>query len=486
MQRSSYNSRRRKIRNRRIAAVVIAIAVIALAIFITYKIVNRQTLEGAEITENYSIENNVSSVTRSETQRFYQIDIFTPDFENVKVPEEMKSFAAQTEADFRKELDNLYADGNLNKKDKATLNISYTAESFRQFTTYIVSVDTHVSDMVPYNEHNSKEERCYAVNTDTGLEYTAASLFEDDYDYKLVLANKIEKKMDEKGLADAIDALDNPFDKNVFMTADGLRVVFDQNIGDSIKAGDSVNVEYKYIYYGLSFELPDEYKPPEPTPIDPKKEKVVALTFDDGPSSTVTPKLLDLLKEEGVKATFFVEGDFVNANPDVLKREADEGHCIGLHTMHHDYSWVKNTQGAIANLQEEEDLVYEICGKRPYLYRPPGGIMNTALCKALGRPAILWDVDPLDWKVRDADAIYNNVMSEVTSGDIVLSHDLYEPTYQAYKRIIPELKKRGYRFVTVEELLGITDPSIEGAYAGEMIYYRNLAYKLRSEGKFEN
>ena len=112
--------------------------------------------------------------------------------------------------------------------------------------------------------------------------------------------------------------------------------------------------------------------------------------------------------------------------------------------------------------------------------------MNSKLLQALARPAIIWDVDPQDWKYKDADHVYNEVMNQVTSGDIVLSHDLYESTYQAYVRIIPALKERGYRFVTVDELLGITDPSIEGAYAGEFIYYRTLASKLRSEGKFDN
>ena len=117
-------------------------------------------------------------------------------------------------------------------------------------------------------------------------------------------------------------------------------------------------------------------------------------------------------------------------------------------------------------------MIYELCGVRPYLFRPPGGIMNSKLLQALARPAIIWDVDPEDWKYKDADHVYN------------LSHDLYESTYQAYVRIIPALKERGYRFVTVDELLGITDPSIEGAYAGEFIYYRTLASKLRKEGKF--
>ena len=479
-----YSPKHGKLRKNRIAIAVVAlIAVVAIIIGIIALIANRQTLDGAEIKESFSIENNVASVNYTEEQRFYDIRIFKPDFTAEKLPDGMRKFYADTEADFRTQLEALLAEKALSKKDKATLDMTYPADAFRQFTTYTVDADMHVAEG---SAANSQTSRRYAVNTETGAEYVAADLFKSDYDYKTVLAAKIAAQTDGSDTYDNIAALEEPFTDNVFMTGDGLRVEFDEPVGDSISAGDAFVIEYKYIYYGLSFELPDEYKPPEPNPIDPKKEKVVALTFDDGPSKSVTTKLLDLLDKYDVKVTFFVVGDFIEQNPDVLKAEAERGHTIGLHTLHHDYSWVKDTQGAIKNLQDEEDMINEICGVRPYLFRPPGGIMNSKLLQALGRPAIIWDVDPQDWKYKDADHVYNEVMNQVTSGDIVLSHDLYETTYQAYTRIIPALKERGYRFVTVDELLGITDPSIEGAYAGEFVYYRTLASKLRKEGKFDD
>ena len=471
-----------RVRKKRLAIAVVAlIAAVAAVIGIVSLIANRQTLEGAEVKDELSIENNIASVTHTEEQRFYDIRIFKPDFDAKKLPAAMKKYYEDTVADFREQLQGLLEEKRLSKKDKATLDIRYEAETFQQFTTYTVNADVHVcEDCVA----NGSFSRSYAVVDTTGEEYAAADLFKSDYDYKTVLAAKIAAKVEDKDALGALLEIEEPFTDNVFMTGEGLRVEFDEPVGSKIKAGDAVTVEYKYIYYGLNFELPDKYKPPEPNPIDPKKEKVVALTFDDGPSKNVTMKLLDLLDKYDVKVTFFVVGDFVEANPDVLQEEFKRGHTIGLHTLHHDYSWVKDTQGAIQNLQDEEDMIYELCGIRPYLFRPPGGIMNSKLLQALARPAIIWDVDPQDWKYKDADHVYNEVMNQVTSGDIVLSHDLYESTYQAYVRIIPALKERGYRFVTVDELLGITDPSIEGAYAGEFIYYRTLASKRRKEGKF--
>jgi peptidoglycan/xylan/chitin deacetylase (PgdA/CDA1 family) len=478
----THTRKRVRVRKKRLAIAAVAlIAVAALIIGLISIISNRQTLDGADVKDELSIVNNIASITHTEEQRFYDIRIFKPDFDAKKMPDGMKKYYEDTEADFREQLQGLLEEKRLSKKDKATLDMSYEAETFQQFTTYTVNADVHVcEDCVA----NGSFSRRYAVVDTTGAEYIAADLFKDDYDYKTVLAAKIAAKLEDKDVLGALLEIEEPFTDNVFMTGEGLRVEFDEPVGASVKAGDAVTIEYKYIYYGLNFELPDKYKPPEPNPIDPKKEKVVALTFDDGPSGTVTPKLLDLLDKYGAKATFFVVGDFVEANPEVLKDAAERGHTIGLHTLHHDYSWVKDTQGAIQNLQDEEDMIYEICGVRPYLFRPPGGIMNTKLLQALARPAIIWDVDPQDWKYKDADHVYNEVMNQVTSGDIVLSHDLYESTYQAYVRIIPALKERGYRFVTVDELLGITDPSIEGAYAGEFIYYRTLASKLRKEGKF--
>ena len=271
---------------------------------------------------------------------------------------------------------------------------------------------------------------------------------------------------------------------NVFMTSEGLRIVFAQDVGDVIANGDVFTVEYKYIYYGLSFELPEEYKPPEPNPIDPKKEKVVALTFDDGPSGNVTPKLLKLLEKYDAKATFFVVGEMAETYPEVLKDILAGGHTLGLHTVNHTHLTKVSVDKAIKAVEDEAVLIEELTGKQVYYLRPPGGFINKSLAQTIGRPCIMWDVDPLDWKYRDAQKVSDAVLKNVTSGDIVLSHDLYQSTYEAYEIIIPELAKRGYRFVSLDELLGTTDPSIEGAYAGEIIYYRDLAIDLRADGKF--
>lgn len=478
-----YSAKRRRVkRNRTIAACAIIAVIAILTVFIVNLIVNRQTLEGAEVTESITIENNIASIRTTETQRFYEINIFKPDAEAEKLPAEMNTFISDAEAKFRTQLESLLAEKKLSKKDKAKLNISYVADSFRQFTTYTLTADIYVSKD---SAENAVLTERYAVDGDTGKEYTAETIFKEDYNYKVVLASKIAAQLGDTSITSEITELDNPFDDNVFMTADGLRIEFGSDVGDVISAGDEFTVEYKYIYYGLSFELPDEYKPPEPNPIDPKKEKVVALTFDDGPSGSVTPKLLALLEKYDAKATFFVVGEMVDVYPEVVKDILAAGHTLGLHTVNHTHLTKVSVEKAISAVEDQAIILEELTGKPVYYLRPPGGFINKSLAQTIGRPCIMWDVDPLDWKYRDAQKVSDAVLNSVKSGDIVLSHDLYQSTYEAYEIIIPELARQGYRFVSLDELLGTTDPSIEGAYAGEIIYYRDLAIDLRQEGKFD-
>lgn len=477
-----YSAKRKRVRrNRRIAAVVITVIVALIAVLIVNLIANRQTLEGAKLSDSFTIENNVASVTHTETQRFYEIKIFRPDFDAEKLPEEMKTFISDSETRFRGYLETLLSEKKLSKKDKATLNISYEADSFQHFTTYTLTSDMHIANG---SSENSSLTASYAVDTSTGKEYTATDIFAEDYNYEAVLASKIAAQLGDISITTLITDLDEPFTDNVFMTSEGLRIVFAQDVGDVIANGDIFTVEYKYIYYGLSFELPEEYKPPEPNPIDPKKEKVVALTFDDGPSGNVTPKLLKLLEKYDAKATFFVVGEMAETYPEVLKDILAGGHTLGLHTVNHTHLTKVSVDKAIKAVEDEAVLIEELTGKQVYYLRPPGGFINKSLAQTIGRPCIMWDVDPLDWKYRDAQKVSDAVLKNVTSGDIVLSHDLYQSTYEAYEIIIPELAKRGYRFVSLDELLGTTDPSIEGAYAGEIIYYRDLAIDLRADGKF--
>lgn len=185
--------------------------------------------------------------------------------------------------------------------------------------------------------------------------------------------------------------------------------------------------------------------------------KLIAMTFDDGPSR-YTAQLLDGLKARGVVATFFMNG--VNgangaANyPQLLTRMRDEGHQLANHTYSHIYLSSKYAGRTASEVQKVETLLFTAMGgSYTDLVRLPGGTYCTATLQNAASPIIMWSVDPLDWKYRNADTVYNKIVNGATDGAIVLAHDLYLTSVQGALRAIDTLKQRGYEFVTVSELM---------------------------------
>ncbi len=179
----------------------------------------------------------------------------------------------------------------------------------------------------------------------------------------------------------------------------------------------------------------------------------ICLTFDDGPNPTVTPKLLDLLKQYNVHATFFVVGKNAARYPDLLKRMIDEGHEIGNHSYDHPQLTKLSVDDFMSQINGTNDIVYNATGVKPKYLRPPYGSKNQIMKDTIPMPFILWNVDPVDWhKTATKESISQNVLDNVSDGGIVLSHDLYDRTYEAYEILIPKLIDQGYQFLTVSEM----------------------------------
>ncbi|WP_238122563.1 MULTISPECIES: polysaccharide deacetylase family protein [unclassified Xanthobacter] len=188
----------------------------------------------------------------------------------------------------------------------------------------------------------------------------------------------------------------------------------------------------------------------------------IALTFDDGPNAQTTPKLLDLLKERGIKATFFVLGNMAAKHPDVLKRIADEGHEIGNHSWSHPQLTRIKLDAADKQVSDTNEVVFQVTGKRPHFLRPPYGSMKPALRdhleKEYGLTIVNWSVDPLDWKRRDSQVVYDEIMKQVQPGAIVLAHDIYPSTVDAMARVLDDLIAKGYKFGTIPQLIAMDTP----------------------------
>ena len=182
-----------------------------------------------------------------------------------------------------------------------------------------------------------------------------------------------------------------------------------------------------------------------------KNKKMVALTYDDGPS-IYTPRILKTLKENNSVATFFVVGNRVPTYSDTVKKAHDMGCEIGNHTYEHKSLPNLSETEVKRQISKTNKEVKKAIGEKPVIMRPTGGATNTNIKKWVGMPSIIWSVDTLDWKTRNADSTRRAVLNRVKDGDIVLMHDLYSATATASETIIPELVRRGYQLVTVSEL----------------------------------
>ncbi|NMG22353.1 polysaccharide deacetylase family protein [Brasilonema bromeliae] len=201
-----------------------------------------------------------------------------------------------------------------------------------------------------------------------------------------------------------------------------------------------------------------------------KGEKVIALTFDDGPWAGSTAEVLDILKKNNIKATFFVVGQMLKTYPELGKRIVAEGHVIGNHTWHHWYHYF-NPQAAAYEIDSTTDLIYQITGARTTLFRPPGGIMHNgvaAYAKNRNYTLVMWSADSVDYSRPALPKLIRNVMRNSKPGGIVLMHDgggNRSRTVQALPEIISNFRKQGYRFVTVPELLEIENRELQLAAA---------------------
>lgn len=193
----------------------------------------------------------------------------------------------------------------------------------------------------------------------------------------------------------------------------------------------------------------------------PTSDKMISLTFDDGPSPTFTPQILDILKENNVKGTFFVIASEAEKYPEIIKRMVKEGNEIANHTYNHKYLKGLPEQEFRQELIQAESSIVRITGIKPKLFRPPGGYYNDAIVKVsrdLGYKVIIWswEQQSRDWANPGTNSIIGRVTKNAASGNIIVFHDRGGDriqTVQALQPIIDALKEKGFKLVTVSEML---------------------------------
>jgi len=185
---------------------------------------------------------------------------------------------------------------------------------------------------------------------------------------------------------------------------------------------------------------------------DDCSRKCVALTFDDGPDNNLTPRLLTILRENHILATFYVLGSRVVASPNIIRDMQRDGHEIGNHTWGHPDLTKLSSDAITREIERTDQALRVITGETPRTIRPPYGAINQRVRRSFNRPFVLWDVDTLDWLHRSVSWIVNSVTSQVRPGSIVLMHDIHPTTIAAVPLIIKQLMASGYVFATVSQL----------------------------------
>jgi peptidoglycan/xylan/chitin deacetylase (PgdA/CDA1 family) len=188
-------------------------------------------------------------------------------------------------------------------------------------------------------------------------------------------------------------------------------------------------------------------------------EPYVAITFDDGPHPRNTPRLLDMLRERNIKATFYVIGRNVGMHPEITRRIVAEGHEIGNHTFTHPNLTKLGDSAVRAELDKTKAAIAKATGVRPRTMRPPYGALlqrqRAWIHEEYGYPTIMWSVDPRDWQRPGPSVVTSRILAGTTPGAIVLAHDLHAPTIDAMPATLDGLLRKGYKFVTVSQLLAM-------------------------------
>ena len=213
---------------------------------------------------------------------------------------------------------------------------------------------------------------------------------------------------------------------------------------------DHINLKIEDIEFGSN--TTKEYTVLKETSkiIDPNK-KMIAITFDDGPGR-YTKDILKTLTKYDANATFFVLGNKVEVYDETAREIVKQGSEIGNHSYNHKWLIKLKSDDFMDQVNQTQSIVKRITGITPKVLRPTYGSVNDTIRKNTNLDIVLWNVDTLDWKIKDPKQIANRVIGKVEDGDIVLMHDTHKRTVEALKIILPELKKEGFQFVTVSEL----------------------------------
>lgn len=216
---------------------------------------------------------------------------------------------------------------------------------------------------------------------------------------------------------------------------------------------DKLNELLKEEYRGEASQVKEEVLVPEIRNLEKYADKkLIAFTFDDGPNTRTTNILLDNLEKYDARVTFFVLGSRIDNHAEVLKRAFLQGNQIGSHTYNHKNLTLLSDKEILAEINDTNAKIKEITGEIPILIRPPYGSTNAKIKQLSNLSTVLWNVDTLDWKYRNKEKVFEEILNNAHDGAIILLHDIYDSSVEGAIMAMEELSKEGYAFVTISEM----------------------------------
>ncbi len=416
------------------------------------------------------------------------IGVHYPILGKKKIDQTNKDLVRKYIKDFKQELANNSFD---DKNHKSELRIDYGTYigpnnlisiefDIVEDSSYMAHPDVNVATKI-YDLSNDREIELGDIMNEGYLEHIS-QISEEYFTSNKTYKDNIDVQLFKKGIYPSEENYSNFLlkeDKIVFIFE--KYQIFSGNLGIS-----SIEIEY--------LDLKDYIKPElipaftgennfQETDIDPEKPKnniilpkrdvdpnkpMVALTFDDGPNEMITIPILNTLKKHNGAATFFVLGNHVSDNDNILKRMLEEGSEIGNHSYNHKELTKITPKELSEQIINTQNAVSDSTGIEPKLIRPTYGSYDDNLKSKVDMPLILWSIDTLDWKSRDAQKATDHVLANIKDGEIVLMHDIYESTAKAVELLVPQLVERGYQLVTVSELFEARGESLKNG----QIYYK--------------
>ena len=428
--------------NRRGKILVLSLSLIILisGIFVIKGLNKKEELHILESTDNYDLK------------------IDYPDVENKKIKKKIDEYVKKQKDNFLnnvKEVEDL-------EQPKYDFNLSVNVNDYKDIThvymlTYAYTGGAHYTrdDTSLYYDNKTKDfvDLKYFFKDDEAFKKLSSIA----YYYILKLE---DKTFDELWVKRGTDpTIDNY--RHFNFKDEGLEILFPPYQIASWADGEiKITIPYEEINDLLKEEYRNTSKEEEVVSIIPEvrdltkyqDKKLIAFTFDDGPSETNTNYLLDNLDKYDAKVTFFVLGSRVNSNKETIKRAYLEGNDIGSHTYNHRNLNLLSDVALMDEVKKTNEAIKGVIGTSPTLLRPPYGNLTDHGKELANMSIVLWNIDPLDWKYKDKNRVAQEIIEHAHDGAIVLVHDIYKSSVEGALLAMEELQKQGYAFVTINEM----------------------------------